>query len=156
MRPHASSAMSSSAACTIVGRLCVVALILISMLAVDSPSAHALPRANGSNCSPNWVNNEGALDCFIQGEEEGNNGTPNPHYVGCTPDGIIFCCYDDPKRGQVCEALSGPNAMAVRKPTDAAKLGAILYTQQSLLLNLNKLSKRVDDLEGKLNSKPSP
>jgi hypothetical protein len=153
--PQESFAVSSSAASTTVARFRIAGLILLATLAFDASPADALPPANGSNCNSTWVNNEGALDCFIKGEEETRNGTPNPHYVGCTPDGQVFCC-SDTKRGQVCEAVSGIGAAAVRRPTDGAKLGAILDAQQTILMSLSRLNNRVDDLESKLNSKSAP
>ncbi len=152
--PLASYSLSLSAASTII-RLCVAGVILLATLAFGTPSVHALPPANGSNCNSSWVNNEGALDCFIQGEEETRNGTPNPHYVGCTPDGQVFCCVDT-KRGQNCVAVSGIGAAAVRRPTNGAKLGAILDAQQTILMSLSRLNSRVNDLESKLNGKSSP
>jgi len=60
------------------------ALALPSALVLGVPSAGALPVASGSKCSANWVNNEGALACFIQGEEDLRNGVAHPHYVACT------------------------------------------------------------------------
>jgi hypothetical protein len=47
---------------------------MVAALFAGADAAHALPPVNGSNCSSNRVNNEGALECFIQGEEDANNG----------------------------------------------------------------------------------
>jgi hypothetical protein len=59
-------------------------------LLMGSPTASALPPASGSNCNSNWVNNAGAIDCFIQGEEDVRNGVAHPHYVACTKAGECF------------------------------------------------------------------
>ena len=66
-------------------------MVLLSMLVLGSSSANALPPASGSKCSSDWVNNEGAMQCFIQGEEESRSGVKHPHYVACTAAGEVFC-----------------------------------------------------------------
>jgi hypothetical protein len=101
---------------------------------------------NGSNCSSNWVNNEGALQCFIQGEEETNGGSPNPHYVGCSADGEIFCCFDNPKTGgQVCESVGTAGHADVQQ-----QVRAILEAQAAIAASMARMSKRLDELENKL------
>jgi hypothetical protein len=119
-------------------------LILLSMLLLGSPSAGALPVASGSNCNSNWVNNAGAMDCFIQGEEDLRNGVAHPHYVACSKAGEVFCCVDN-DQGQNCEAVR-----AGRQPIDAVKLGAILDAQQSILTILGRMSTKVDNLESQV------
>jgi hypothetical protein len=37
--------------------------------------AAAAPKTTtGANCSSTWVNNKGAMDCFIKGEDESTAG----------------------------------------------------------------------------------
>jgi len=119
-------------------------LIMLAALLMGAPLAVALPPVNGSNCSSNWVNNEGALECFIQGEEEANSGTSPPHYVGCSADGEIFCCVDR-NGGQVCESLAGAARANVEQ-----QVRAILESQAAISANMARISKRLDSLEDKL------
>jgi len=74
-------------------RACVGAAVAVAALLAASGAAVALPPVNGSNCSSNWVNNEGALACFIQGEQETNGGSSNPHYVGCSVRLLALLAY---------------------------------------------------------------
>jgi hypothetical protein len=95
-----------------------------------------------------------AMACFIQGEEDLRNGVSHPHYVACSNAGEVFCCVDNDK-GQDCEAVKTGG----RRPTDAAMLGAILDTQQTILTTLGRISTKIDDIESKLrdqNRKGSP
>ena len=122
------------------------ALVAGAALVMGMPLAIALPPVNGSNCNSNWVNNEGALECFIQGEEETNGGSSNPHYVGCSADGEIFCCFDNPKTGgQVCESVGTAEHADVQQ-----QVRAILLGQAAILANMARISKRLDSLEKKL------
>ena len=116
-------------------------LILLSMLLLGSPYARALPPADGSKCKPDWVNNPGAMDCFIQSEEDVRNGVSHPHYVACTNDGEILCCVNNNNGAQNCEAVkvSGP-----RRPLEAVQLGAILDAQQTILTLLGRICAKVD------------
>jgi hypothetical protein len=115
-------------------------------LLIGTPLAWALPPVNGSNCGSNWVNNEGALECFIQGEEETNNGTSPPHYVGCSADGEIFCCVDNPRTGgQVCESVGTAEHADVQQ-----QVRAILEAQAAIAAGMARVSKRLDELENKL------
>jgi hypothetical protein len=115
-------------------------------LLIGSPLAWALPPVNGQNCGSNWVNNEGALECFIQGEEETNNGTSPPHYVGCSADGEIFCCVDNPKTGgQVCESVGTAQHADLQQ-----QVRAILAAQAAIAAGMARVSKRLDELENKL------
>ena len=82
--------------------------IAIAMLAFSASSALALPPADGSKCSADWVNNPAAMACFTQGEEESRAGVAHPHYVACTAAGEVFCCVDTDK-GQNCEAVMATN-----------------------------------------------
>ena len=122
------------------------AAIMVAALFAGSSAAVALPPVNGSNCNSNWVNNEGALECFIQGEEETNGGTSPPHYVGCSADGEIFCCFDNPKTGgQVCESVGTAEHADVQQ-----QVRAILAAQAAIAAGMARMSKRLDDLENKL------
>src|SRR5260370_26809093 len=95
-------------------------LILLSMLLLGSPYARALPPADGSKCKPDWVNNPGAMDCFIQSEEDVRNGVSHPHYGACTNEGEILCCVKNNNGAENCEAVkvSGP-----RRPLEAVQSG---------------------------------
>jgi hypothetical protein len=120
---------------------------LLSMLTLGASYANALPRpASGSNCKPDWVNNQGAMACFIQGEEEARNGVSNPHYVACLPNGEVVCCKDNDHGGQNCEGVEA----GARPASENAKFGAILQAQQTILTKLNRLSIKLDNLERKL------
>jgi len=129
---------------------------LLSVLVLNSWPARALPRpASGSNCKPDWVNNAGAMACFIQGEEDVRNGVTNPHYVACLSNGEVLCCVDNNHGGQDCEAAKEGG----RPAGENAKLGAILQAQQTILTTLARMSAKLDKLEhkvGELNRKPSP
>lgn len=120
-------------------------LVVFAALVMGAPLASALPKVNGSNCSSGWVNNEGALDCFILGEEDMNNGLPNPHYVACSSDGEIFCCVDDNRGAQTCESEAGTTKANVEQ-----QVRAILEGQRAGLTAMDRLSKRLDNLENKL------
>ena len=114
----------------------------LAVLAIGSPLAVALPPANGSNCSSDWVDNECALNCFIQGEEDGNGNSSNPHYVGCTKDGEIFCCVDRRGQGQVCESCAGAARADV-----ARQVAAILESQRLTASALARMSERINELQ---------
>jgi hypothetical protein len=123
--------------------LCI--FVVLAALLTGSPPAIALPKASGSNCGSGWVNNEGALDCFILGEDDSNNGVPNPHYVACTSDGEIFCCVNTKSGAQICESQTGAARANVEQ-----QVRAILESQAAVLANMARISKRLDDLEGEL------
>ena len=98
------------------------------LLFIGGPSAVAKPKiASGSECSSNWVNNAGAMACFIQGEEEARNGARHPHYVACT-GGDIFCCKDNDNGAQDCIAQAG-----TRPPSKDVWIRAILTAQRTHL-----------------------
>jgi hypothetical protein len=98
------------------------------LLVLSEPSAFAKPKiASGSECSSTWVNNAGAMQCFIQGEEETRRGVRHPHYVACT-GGDIFCCTDDDRGNQNCVAQSG-----TRPASKADWIRAILAAQRTHL-----------------------
>lgn len=110
------------------------------MLVIGPPSATALPPASGSKCKTDWVNNAGAMACFIQGEEDVRNGVSRPHYVACTSAGETFCCVDNNHGGQDCEAV-----MAGGKPPDIdVKLAAILDAQETMITLLGRICAKVD------------
>jgi hypothetical protein len=90
------------------------------LLVLGVPSAIAKPKiASGSQCSANWVNNAGAMQCFIQGEEESHSGVSHPHYVACA-GGDIFCCQDNDNGDQDCvaQASTRPPSKARLDPCD--------------------------------------
>jgi hypothetical protein len=98
------------------------------LLVLGAPSAIAKPKiASGSNCKSDWVNNAGAMQCFIQGEEEARNGARHPHYVACA-GGDIFCCQDDDRGGQDCVAQA-----STRPPSRGDLIRAILAAQRTHL-----------------------
>jgi hypothetical protein len=73
------------------------------------------------------VNNAGAMQCFIQGEEESHNGVSHPHYVACA-GGDIFCCQDNDNGAQDCVAQA-----STRPPSKAVWTRAILAAQRTHL-----------------------
>jgi hypothetical protein len=78
------------------------------------------------------VNNAGAMNCFIQGEEDTHNGVAHPHYVACL-NGDVFCCVDT-SAGQHCEA----QARAGRAGA-ADWMRAILAAQSSHIARVSKM-----------------
>jgi hypothetical protein len=116
-------------------------------------SAGALPVASGSKCSSNWVNNAAAMSCFIQGEEEANNGAKHPHYVACSAAGEVFCCVDDDRGNQNCEIA----AAGGQKTSQSAWIRAILAAQRTHLEALGRFRDRPGEtrLPGQ-NRKPQP
>jgi hypothetical protein len=126
----------------------VVLIGVFAALVLASSPASALPPASGSNCSSDWVNNPGAMSCFIQGEEDRRNGVAHPHYVACTKSGEVFCCQDD-ARGQNCEAVktSGVNHLL---STIVAMQGQLLNTQQKTITDLQGIIASLDNLTIKL------
>ena len=128
-------------------RIC--GLITFSMFLLMTGYANALPPADGSKCSSNWVNNNAAMNCFIQGEDETHAGVAHPHYVACTAAGEVFCCVDDNKGNQNCEVCAA-NTKGGRLPTVNQQIGAILNAQLLIMSNMNRLSTRMDTLEGKV------
>lgn len=120
--------------------------LTFSVLLLIVGVANALPPADGSKCNSNWVNNNAAMNCFIQGEDETHAGAAHPHYVACTSAGEVFCCVNDDNGNQNCEVC----AADAKAPTDIAKLNALLNGQMIMLSNMNKLSTRVGSLETKV------
>jgi len=123
----------------------ICGLIIFSLLVVTIGYANALPPADGSKCKSNWVNNNAAMNCFIQGEDEAHAGAAHPHYVACTSAGEVFCCVDDDRGNQNCEVC----AADAKPPSDAAKLNALIDGQMMMQANMKKLSTRVGGLESK-------
>lgn len=104
------------------------------LVLLTASAASALPPADGSKCSSNWVNNAAAMNCFIQGEEDQHAGAKHPHYVACTSAGEVFCCVDDDRGNQNCEV-----AEATTGPVDSAIwVRAVLAAQASHLKALGK------------------
>jgi CARDB len=122
----------------------LIALTLASFAL--SPTASALPRASGSNCSSNWVNNPAALECFIQGEEETRNGVAHPHYVACTANGEIFCCQDNNHGDQDCDAVRRGGAGGLSHLGDL-QIKAILESQLTMKQNLAQITATLDELK---------
>jgi hypothetical protein len=110
-------------------------LVLLSTLVLASPPADALPPASGSTCNSNWVNNAGAMSCFIQGEEDAHAGVAHPHYVACTAAGEVFCCVNDDRGNQNCEAQAGG-----RQATEADWRRAVLAAHRTMLKTLGRAS----------------
>ena len=100
-------------------------------LTVATP-ALALPPASGSKCNSNWVNNSGAMSCFIQGEDESRAGVRHPHYVACV-GGDVFCCKDDDRGNQDCVAQAG-----ARPATNADWIKAILGAHRAMLTRMGR------------------
>lgn len=123
---------------------------LVIPAALLCTAAHALPPANGSNCNANWVNNEGALECFIQGENETNGGNSNPHYVACTAAGEVFCCVNNKRGGQTCEVVEASGHASVEQ-----QLKAILNGQLAVMESMRRLSDRVQHLETHILTQPA-
>lgn len=99
-----------------------------TLLVFGTPVASAAPKiASGSNCSSTWVNNAGAMACFIQGEDESHSGVSHPHYVACA-GGDIFCCKDDDHGNQNCVAQA-----STRPPSKDLWIRAILAAQRTHL-----------------------
>ncbi|MBM3578231.1 MAG: hypothetical protein FJX40_11350 [Alphaproteobacteria bacterium] len=106
----------------------VKTLLLVAALAAMILPANAKPKiASGSNCNSNWVNNAGAMACFIQGEEETRAGAKHPHYVACA-GGDIFCCKDDDNGNQDCVAQAKS-----KLPSRAVLLNAVRAAQRARL-----------------------
>lgn len=104
-------------------------LIAVAVTAMMLP-ANAKPKiASGSNCSSNWVNNQGAMACFIQGEEESRAGARHPHYVACA-GGDIFCCQDNDSGAQNCVAQAQS-----KLPSRAVLLNAVRAAQRARVKN---------------------
>jgi len=137
-----SYAVPALGAATILRSARVGALVLLSTLVLGSPSASALPPASGSKCKSDWVNNAGALACFIQGEEDVRNGVRHPHYVACTNAGEVFCCVDG-DTGQNCEAVRAGRGHHLER----LQLGALLEGQQTVLRNLSQIVGLLNDLK---------
>ena len=113
--------------------LTLAAIALTAAPALAPTPAGALPKiASGSNCSSNWVNNSGAMACFIQGEEEGNAGASHPHYVACA-GGDVFCCQDDDHGNQNCVAQA-----EVKGATQAQWIQAILGAHRTMLKRMGR------------------
>jgi hypothetical protein len=110
-------------------RIAIASLTAFAILLVLAVScATAKPKiASGSNCSSSWVNNAGAMACFIQGEEEANAGASHPHYVACA-GGDIFCCQDNDRGAQNCVAQA-----STRPPSKAVWTRAVLAAQRTHL-----------------------
>jgi hypothetical protein len=108
------------------------AFLLLSaaaVLALQLSAANAKPKvASGSKCASDWVNNEGAMQCFIQGEEDARNGAKHPHYVACASNGDIFCCTDNDRGDQDCHAQASG-----RSSSRADLIRAILAAQRTHL-----------------------
>jgi len=110
-------------------RIAIASLTAFALLLILAVScATAKPKiASGSNCDASWVNNAGAMACFIQGEEEANAGVAHPHYVACA-GGDIFCCQDNDRGAQNCVAQA-----STRPPSKVTWTRAILAAQRAHL-----------------------
>ena len=107
--------------------------LLVVAAAIAGTPAFALGKpATGSNCSSDWVNNSGAMECFTKGEEESHTGVSNPHYVACL-NGQIYCCQDNSK-GQNCEAV-----MSVHPAGAGEWMKAVLAAQRAQAMRMSKM-----------------
>lgn len=101
-------------------------LLFAAVLGAIVLPANAKPKiASGASCNSNWVNNEGAMQCFIKGEEETRAGARHPHYVACA-GGDIFCCQDNDSGAQNCVAQARS-----RLPSRAELLNAVRAAQSA-------------------------
>lgn len=124
--------------CVSVSRVVGPGLLSFAILLAAASAAEALPPADGSKCNSNWVNNQAAMNCFIQGEDEQHAGVKHPHYVACTAAGEVFCCVDDDNGNQNCELAEASTG----HPVDTAVwVRAILAAQASHLKALGKKSR---------------
>lgn len=113
------------------------ALILLALpagLAMGVSPVAALPIATGSQCNSKWVNNAGAMSCFIQGEDEARAGASHPHYVACV-GGDVFCCVDNDHGNQDCVAQAGG-----RPANQADWLKAVLGAHRNMTMSLGRYS----------------
>ena len=106
--------------------------LILTAWAVGPLPAAALPIATGSQCNSKWVNNAGAMQCFIQGEEEIHAGARHPHYVACV-GGDVFCCVDNDAGNQDCIAQARQ-----RPPTNQDLIQAILAVHTNRLIALGR------------------
>lgn len=136
----------ASSGSLILRRAGVGAVVLVNLLLFAMAQAEAAPRpADGSNCNSDWVNNEDAMQCFINGQEDIRKGVQRPRYVACLPNGEVHCCTDNDQGGQDCEAMASR-----RQPLDADKIRAILDGQLTILNTLRRISERVEGIENRL------
>ena len=139
---------SSYAVSWLAGNTTLGLLVLLSTLVFGSSFAVARPIiATGSQCRSDWVNNAGAMSCFIQGEEEARNGVKHPHYVACA-GGDVFCCVDDDRGNQDCVAQVGG-----RPATKDDWLRAILGAHRTMLMRLGRYSGKAGGLQSEI---PNP
>jgi hypothetical protein len=104
----------------------------LAMLAGAPAPVSAKPIASGSNCTANWVNNAGAMACFIQGEDESHAGAAHPHYVACA-GGDVFCCVDDDHGNQDCVAQA-----AHAHTSQASLIKGILAAHKAMTMSLGR------------------
>ena len=127
-----------------------IPLLALTILVLGSAAAAAMPVASGSKCSSDWVNNSGAMQCFIQGEDESHAGATHPHYVACTAAGEVFCCVDDDHGNQNCEAQQA------RATTESDRVKAILAAQATHLKALGHTSAKPTDPKLDTTGKAAP
>lgn len=97
------------------------AVLIAAILSALALPTNAKPKiASGSSCNSDWVNNQGAMQCFIQGEEEVRAGAAHPHYVACA-GGDIFCCQDDSRGAQNCVAQAQSHPPTLAQLLDAVR-----------------------------------
>jgi hypothetical protein len=117
-----------SSGVALASRIFIGAALLAATSSLSFSPARAMPVASGSKCNANWVNNQAAMSCFIQGEDEAHAGAAHPHYVACSAAGEVFCCVDDDKGNQNCTVAE---ATAGHPASTASWIHAILSAQQS-------------------------
>jgi len=117
--------------------------LLVVAAAIAGTPAFALGKpATGSNCSSDWVNNSGAMECFTKGEEETHAGAAHPHYVACL-NGQIYCCQDNDK-GQNCDAV-----MSVHPVTSNDWMRAVLAAQRAQAVRMSRMPQAGANLQSK-------
>ncbi len=135
---------SSHAAPSLAATAAVGLLALSGALLLRPSPAVALPIPTGSQCNSTWVNNAGAMSCFIQGEDEVRNGARHPHYVACA-GGDIFCCVDNDNGNQNCVA------QARGRPANRNDwIRAILGAHKTMLTRMDRYAGKPRDLQSRI------
>jgi hypothetical protein len=117
---------------------------LFSALTLGVSPASALPPATGSKCDSSWVNNPGAMACFIKGEDESHAGVRHPHYVACV-GGTTFCCVDNDAGHQTCDAQEHTTGA-----TQTDWKNALLGAHKTMLMRMGRFTERPGPLRSEI------